>query len=231
MVRASASRLDPLTLPTSSKSPLRRRRQLPAPPLAQPSIATDFPVEINGGWSLDRPADTAAPLLTSSQNSRRTTNTTERMRVHATPPAPSEAPTDRKALCHLFNQLPRRCRLPRRPPPGQPRRRGMTAGRTVRLRLRLHRRPATGPASRANPGPGSRPGPPALHRWPSGRPAGGQRRGVGLSRAQPHHVLAATLRAGEILSLLLEAEDLTRFGEHRDEPAALLPPLVRVADQ
>ena len=35
--------------------------------------------------------------------------------------------------------------------------------------------------------------------------------------------LAATLRAAEILSLLLEAEDLTRFGEHRDELAALLP--------
>ena len=42
-----------------------------------------------------------------------------------------------------------------------------------------------------------------------------------LEQTQPHHVLAATLRAGE--SLLLEAEDLTRFGEHRDELAALLP--------
>ena len=44
-----------------------------------------------------------------------------------------------------------------------------------------------------------------------------------LEQTQPHHVLAATLRAAEILSLLLEAEDLTRFGEHRDELAALLP--------
>ena len=44
-----------------------------------------------------------------------------------------------------------------------------------------------------------------------------------MSRPNPHHVLAATLRAGEILSLLLEAEDLTRFGEHRDELATLLP--------
>src|SRR5664280_1482967 len=44
-----------------------------------------------------------------------------------------------------------------------------------------------------------------------------------LEQIQPHHVLAATLRAVEILSLLLEAEDLTRFGEHRDELAALLP--------
>ena len=44
-----------------------------------------------------------------------------------------------------------------------------------------------------------------------------------LEQTQPHHVLAATLRAVEILSLLLEAEDLTRFGEHRDELAALLP--------
>jgi hypothetical protein len=44
-----------------------------------------------------------------------------------------------------------------------------------------------------------------------------------LEQTQPHPVLAATLRAGEILRLLLEAEDLTRFGEHRDEPAVLLP--------
>jgi len=44
-----------------------------------------------------------------------------------------------------------------------------------------------------------------------------------LEQTQPHHVLAATLRAAEILSLLLEAEDLTRFGEHRGELAALLP--------
>ena len=44
-----------------------------------------------------------------------------------------------------------------------------------------------------------------------------------LEQTQTHHVLAATLRAAEILSLLLEAEDLTRFGEHRGELAALLP--------
>ena len=44
-----------------------------------------------------------------------------------------------------------------------------------------------------------------------------------LEQTQPHHVLAATLRAAEILSLLLEAQALTRFGEHRDELAALLP--------
>jgi len=44
-----------------------------------------------------------------------------------------------------------------------------------------------------------------------------------LEQTQPHHVLAATIRAVEILSLLLEAEDLTRFGEHRDELAGLLP--------
>jgi len=45
---------------------------------------------------------------------------------------------------------------------------------------------------------------------------------VFLEQTQPHHVLAATLRAVEILSLLLEAEDLTRFGEHRDELAAMV---------
>ena len=44
-----------------------------------------------------------------------------------------------------------------------------------------------------------------------------------LESTQPHHVLAAAIRAGEILSLLLEAEDLTRFGEHRAELAALIP--------
>ena len=44
-----------------------------------------------------------------------------------------------------------------------------------------------------------------------------------LESTQPHHVLAAAIRAAEILSLLLEAEDLTRFGEHRAELAALLP--------
>ena len=35
--------------------------------------------------------------------------------------------------------------------------------------------------------------------------------------------LPPPLRAAEILSLLLEAEDLTQFGEHRDELAGLLP--------
>jgi len=44
-----------------------------------------------------------------------------------------------------------------------------------------------------------------------------------LEQTQPHHVLAATIRAAEILSLLLEDEDLARFGEHRNELAALLP--------
>ena len=46
---------------------------------------------------------------------------------------------------------------------------------------------------------------------------------VFLEQTQPHHVLAATLRAAEILSLLLEAEDVPQFGEHRDELAGLLP--------
>ncbi len=44
-----------------------------------------------------------------------------------------------------------------------------------------------------------------------------------LESTQPHHVLAAAIRAAEILGMLLEAEDLTRFGEHRDELAGLLP--------
>ena len=48
--------------------------------------------------------------------------------------------------------------------------------------------------------------------------------GVGLPGADPtRHVLAATIRAAEILSPLLEEGDLTRFGEHRNELAALLP--------
>jgi hypothetical protein len=33
----------------------------------------------------------------------------------------------------------------------------------------------------------------------------------------------AAIRAAEILGMLLETEDLTRFGEHRDELAGLLP--------
>ena len=44
-----------------------------------------------------------------------------------------------------------------------------------------------------------------------------------LEQTQPLHVLAATIRAAEILGMLLEAEDLTPFREHRDELAALLP--------
>jgi hypothetical protein len=44
-----------------------------------------------------------------------------------------------------------------------------------------------------------------------------------LESTQPHHVLAAAIRAAEILSLLLDDEDCTRFGEHRDELAGLLP--------
>ena len=47
-----------------------------------------------------------------------------------------------------------------------------------------------------------------------------------LENTQPHHVLAAAIRAAEILGMLLETEDLTRFGEHRDELAGLLPLLV-----
>ena len=51
--------------------------------------------------------------------------------------------------------------------------------------------------------------------------------GVGafLERTQPHHVLAATLRAAEILDLLLD--DFAPLAEHRDEPAGLLPLLGR----
>ena len=44
-----------------------------------------------------------------------------------------------------------------------------------------------------------------------------------LESTQPFHVLAAAVRAAEILGMLLEAEDLTPFREHRDELAALLP--------
>ena len=44
-----------------------------------------------------------------------------------------------------------------------------------------------------------------------------------LENTQPHHVLAAAIRAAEILGMLLDDEDLTRFGEHRDELAGLLP--------
>jgi hypothetical protein len=48
-----------------------------------------------------------------------------------------------------------------------------------------------------------------------------------LENTQAHHVLAATLRAAEILSLLLEAEDITRFGEHRAELAPNSRPFSR----
>ena len=47
--------------------------------------------------------------------------------------------------------------------------------------------------------------------------------GPSWNRPSPHHVLAAAIRAAEILGMLLETEDLTRFGEHRDELAGLLP--------
>ena len=43
-----------------------------------------------------------------------------------------------------------------------------------------------------------------------------------LEQTQPHHVLAAAIRAAQILRMLLD-EETTRFGEHRDELAALLP--------
>jgi hypothetical protein len=44
-----------------------------------------------------------------------------------------------------------------------------------------------------------------------------------LEQTQPFHVLAAAVRAAEILGMLLDDEDVPRFGEHRDELAALLP--------
>jgi hypothetical protein len=44
-----------------------------------------------------------------------------------------------------------------------------------------------------------------------------------LENTQPHHVLAAAVRAAEILGMLLDDEDVPRFGGHRDELAALLP--------
>ena len=50
-----------------------------------------------------------------------------------------------------------------------------------------------------------------------------------LEWTQPHHVLAATIRAAEILALLLDEEDLARvdIDMHREELAALLPLLGR----
>jgi hypothetical protein len=44
-----------------------------------------------------------------------------------------------------------------------------------------------------------------------------------LENTQPHHVLAAAIRSAEILGMLLDDEDVPRFGEHRDELADLLP--------
>jgi hypothetical protein len=44
-----------------------------------------------------------------------------------------------------------------------------------------------------------------------------------LEGTQAHHVLAAAVRAAEILGMLLDDEDIPRFGEHRDELAGLLP--------
>jgi hypothetical protein len=43
-----------------------------------------------------------------------------------------------------------------------------------------------------------------------------------LEQTQSHHVLAAAIRAAEILGMLLN-EEATRFGGHRDELAGLLP--------
>ena len=56
---------------------------------------------------------------------------------------------------------------------------------------------------------------------PRRRPAAGC--GPFSSRPNPIMSLPPLLRAVEILSLLLEAEDLTRFGGHRDGLAGLLP--------
>ena len=44
-----------------------------------------------------------------------------------------------------------------------------------------------------------------------------------LENTQPHHVLAAAIRAAEILGMLLDDEDVPWFGGHRDELAGLLP--------
>jgi len=44
-----------------------------------------------------------------------------------------------------------------------------------------------------------------------------------LEQTQPHHVLAAAIRAAEILGMLLDEDDVTRFGDHRDELAGLIP--------
>ena len=43
-----------------------------------------------------------------------------------------------------------------------------------------------------------------------------------LEKTQPPHVLAAAIRAAQILGMLLD-EETTRIGEHRDELAGLLP--------
>ena len=44
-----------------------------------------------------------------------------------------------------------------------------------------------------------------------------------LENTQPHHVLVAAIRTAKILGMLLDDEDVPRFGEHRDELAGLLP--------
>jgi hypothetical protein len=44
-----------------------------------------------------------------------------------------------------------------------------------------------------------------------------------LEQTQPHHVLAPSIGVAEILGMLSEDEDVTWFGEHRDELAGLLP--------
>jgi hypothetical protein len=60
-----------------------------------------------------------------------------------------------------------------------------------------------------------------------GRRAGPPRTaaGCGPSSKAPglNHVLAAAIRAAEILGMLLDDEDVPRFGEHRDELAGLFP--------
>ena len=43
-----------------------------------------------------------------------------------------------------------------------------------------------------------------------------------LENTQVHHVLVAAIRAAEILGMLLDDEDVPRFGERRAELAALL---------
>ena len=86
-------------------------------------------------------------------------------------------------------------------------------GRTERFtyRVRLHRRVVPRPAGRADPG--RRAGPAPIRCCIGGRRAGPPEDCGGvwafLERTQPHHVLAAAIRAAEILGLLLR-----RRGRH-----------------